>query len=327
MNTVQPSPRPTELHILVGPNTVDEIDQRRLADCFPQVRFTFAATADDAHAAAPSADVAFSKPVDFLAAAPNLRWLQAGTAGVDRALAILKGRDVLITNARGAHGIPMAENVLTMALCFATRMHRFIRTQPQHARISRQVIAEKWELHGQTILILGLGDIGGTLAQKASALGLHVLGIRRSGQPHPHCAAVYTPDRLPDVLPLADHVACCLPLTGETRAIIAERELRLMKPTAHVYNVGRGASIEGKALRRALSEGWIAGAGLDCVDPTDTPAPDDPIWDMDNVILSQHSSGSSPYNSRRIADIFADNLHRYLEGRPLTNLVDPTLGY
>jgi len=324
--TVSPT-HSTPLHVLVGPNTIDETDQRRLAGLFPDLRFTFAANPEEALAAAPSAEIVFSKPVDFVTTAPDLRWLQAGTAGVDRALAVLKDRNVPLTNARGAHGIPMAENVLTMALCFATRMHRFIRTQPQHARISREVIAEKWELDGQTMLILGLGDIGGTLAQKASDLGLHVLGVRRSSQPHSHCAAVYTPDRLHEVLPLADHVACCLPLTGETRAIISEPELRLMKATAHVYNVGRGASIEGTALRRALSEGWIAGAGLDCVDPTDTPAPDDPIWDMDNVILSQHSSGSSPYNSRRITDIFADNLHRYLEGRPLTNVVDRELGY
>jgi phosphoglycerate dehydrogenase-like enzyme len=138
---------------------------------------------------------------------------------------------------------------------------------------------------------------------------------------------VYTPDRLHEALPLADHVALCLPLTGETRAVIGEAELRLMKRSAHVYNVGRGASLEGKALRRALAEGWIAGAGLDCVDPSDVPADDDPLWGMENVILSHHTSGSSPSNSRRITEIFAGNLRRFLAREELVNVVTRERGY
>jgi phosphoglycerate dehydrogenase-like enzyme len=264
---------------------------------------------------------------EAVAAARHLRWFQAGTAGVERILRLLEGREVIVTNARGAHGIPMAENVLAMALCFATRLHLFLRTQRARGRLGRRVIAEKWELHGQTMLVLGLGDVGGTLAQKASALGMHVLGVRRSGRAHPHCQAVYPPHRLAEALPLADHVAVCLPLTDQTRAILGEPELRLMKRTAHLYNVGRGASIEGGALRRALAEGWIAGAGLDCVDPADVPADDDPLWDMENVILSHHTSGSSPYNSHRITDIFMENLRRYLAGQPLENVVNRRHGY
>ncbi len=314
--------------VLVGAATIEEAERRWLAAEFADVRFAFA---EDGRAEAEGGyEVIFSKGVDaaVIEASPELRWYQAGTAGVERVLKALEERPgVMVTNARGAHGIPMAENILTMALCFATRMHRLIRTQPQKARIGREVIKEKWELHGQTMLVLGLGDIGGTLAEKAMALGMRVLGVRRSGAAHPGCEAVYTPQRLQEALPEADHVALCLPLTGETRAIIGERELRLMKPTAHVYNVGRGASLEGKALRRALAEGWIAGAGLDCVDPTDVPADDDVLWEMDEVILSHHTSGSSPYNSRRIAEIFGGNLRSYLSGTALANVVSREKGY
>lgn len=91
--------------------------------------------------------------------------------------------------------------------------------------------------------------------------------------------------------------------------------------------MGRGAVVDGAALRRALRDGWIAGAGLDCVAPADIPAADDPLWQMDNVILGQHTSGNSPYNSRRITAIFMDNLTRYLDGRPLQNRIDPDAGY
>ncbi|HET7771529.1 MAG TPA: D-2-hydroxyacid dehydrogenase [Chloroflexota bacterium] len=318
----------SQLRVLIGAEPIEEQDRERIRAAFPDVRFTFAESAAEAPAAAPEAEVVFSKSTEALAAAPRLRWFQAGTAGVDRALKVLEGRpEVVLTNARGAHGIPMAENILTMALCFATRMHRLIRTQPQKAKIGREVIAEKWELDGQTMLVLGLGDIGGTLAHKAKALGMRVIGVRRSGEPHPDCERVVTPDRLHEALPEADHVACCLPLTGETRAIIGEPELRLMKRSAHIYNVGRGASIEGVAMRRALTDGWIAGAGLDCVDPTDVPADDDVLWAMENVILSHHTSGSSPYNSRRITDIFLENLGRYVRGEPLMNVVRRELGY
>jgi phosphoglycerate dehydrogenase-like enzyme len=324
------SGRAESLRVLVGADAIEPADRERLRRLFPHVSFTFAATAEEWLAAAPRAEVLFTKglPLEALAAATHLRWVQAGTAGVDWWLRSGLGeRDVILTNARGAHGIPMAEQVLAMALCFATRLHLLIRGQPQRRKLARRVIEEKWELHGQTMLVLGLGDVGGTLAEKARALGMHVLGVRRSLAPHPACVAIYPPERLHEALPLADHVAVCLPLTPETAGIIGEAELRLMKPTACIYNVGRGATIDGAALRRALAEGWIAGAGLDCVAPSDTPADGDPLWEMENVILGLHTSGSSPSNSRRITDLFAENLRRYLAGEPLLNVVDKQRGY
>jgi phosphoglycerate dehydrogenase-like enzyme len=320
------------IHVLVEGGSVAPPDRLRLVTDFPGIHFTFADTKEEMVRAAPAAEVIFGKGItrDLLAAATRLRWVQAGTAGVDGLIRQgIREYDVRLTNARGAHGIPMAENILTMALCFATRMHLMVTTPTQRERVNprARVLREKRELHGQTMLVLGLGDIGGTLAVKAARLGMRVLGIRRSGSPAEGCEYVYTPDHLHAVLPEADHVALCLPLTEETAAIVGEPELRLMKPTAYIYNVGRGASIDPVALRRALAEKWIAGAGLDCVAPVDTPADDDPLWDMEEVILSMHTSGHSPYNSRRITDIFAENLRAFVEGRPLNNVVDPAIGY
>lgn len=318
------------VNVLVGGESIEPADRVRMLEAYPQVRFTFAETREALAGHAPEAEIIFAKGVgkEILDAAGTLRWIQAGTAGVDALMrAGIRQREVVLTNARGAHGIPMAENVLTMALCFATCMHLMIRTQPQRSKLGRRVLREKQELHGQTMLVIGLGDIGGTLAQKAQALGMRVLGLRRSQRPFQYCETLYTPRQLMEALPQADHVALCLPLTEETTAIIGEPELRAMRSTAHIYNVGRGAAIDGASLRRALSEGWIAGAGLDCVAPSDTPAADDPLWEMENVILSLHTSGHSPYNSQRITDIFLDNLGRYLSGAPLVNVVDKTLGY
>jgi phosphoglycerate dehydrogenase-like enzyme len=136
----------------------------------------------------------------------------------------------------------------------------------------------------------------------------------------------FGPDELRQAIPTADHVALCLPLTDETRGLISTPELRAFKPSAYIYNVGRGASIDAAALKRALQEGWIAGAGLDVTDPE--PLPDDSyLWEMPNVILSQHTSGNSPFNADRITSIFVRNLDRYLAGEPLTNQVKKERGY
>jgi phosphoglycerate dehydrogenase-like enzyme len=117
-------------------------------------------------------------------------------------------------------------------------------------------------------------------------------------------AQLYTREQLELALGEADHVALCLPLTEETHHLIGERELRAMRRTAYIYNVGRGASIDETALVRALHAGTIAGAGLDVTDPEPVP-PASPLWAMPNVILSQHTSGMSPHNADRVTELFA----------------------
>jgi len=225
--------------------------------------------------------------------------VQAGTAGVDRLLTGLAGRDVLLTNASGAHGVPMAELVLGMMLSFAAGLHTAIRAPADYHAPRGQILREKFELEGQSLCVLGLGDIGGMLARKAQALGMRVIGVRRGTDPFPYVDAQVTTDRLLDVLPQADHLALCLPLTSETVGIVGAAELAVMKPSAYIYNVGRGSSIDPDALIEALQAGRIAGAGLDVTDPEPLPV-DSPLWAMPNVVLSRHTSGSSPFNADRI---------------------------
>jgi phosphoglycerate dehydrogenase-like enzyme len=316
-------------HIVLVGEDVGEANLARMREAYPQVEFRYCTTAEAFLREVTDVDIVFAKsfPPELLGRAKRLRWVQAGTAGVGHLLSMgLAERDILLTNASGAHGVPIAEMIIAMMLAFATRLHTLLRTQKPDERTRDRVIREKFELDGQTLCVLGLGDIGGTLARKAKGLGMQVLGVRRSRERFPGLDGQYTPGQLLSALRQADQVALCLPLTAETRHIIAERELRAMKPAAYIYNVGRGPSIEPRALERALTEGWIAGAGLDVTDPEPLP-PDSPLWHLPNVILSQHSSGSSPLNSDRITSILLENLGRYLHGEPLVNLVDTELGY
>jgi phosphoglycerate dehydrogenase-like enzyme len=317
-----------ELVVLIGED-VGQDNLTRMRVAYPDVQFLFCPDEDDFIAAAPRAQIIFTKslPAEAIQRASQLLWVQAGTAGVNHLLdSGLAERDVLLTNASGAHGVPMAELILGMMLAFATGLNTLIRAQREHAWISEEVRTKKFELEGQTLCVLGLGDIGGTLARKARNLGMHVLGVRRSARQFPDVDEQYGPDQLLEIFPRADHVALCLPLTSETEGIVSEGELRAMRPSAYIYNVGRGPSIDREALLRALSEGWIAGAGLDVTDPSPL-SEDSPLWDAPNVILSQHTSGSSPYNADRITSIFMENLGRYLRGEPLMNVVDVELGY
>jgi D-2-hydroxyacid dehydrogenase (NADP+) len=314
--------------VLIGED-IGHANLARLQQAHSDLEFRFCPEPSAFIANAADVEVIFSKqfPADTLAVAQQLRWVQAGTAGVNHILAAGIGEhEILLTNARGAHGVPMSEQILAMMFAFAIRLPTLLQAQGEHRQVAAQVIREKFELEGQTLCVIGLGDIGGALAQKAKRLGMRVLGVRRTVRPFADLNAQYTPDQLHLALPQADHVALCLPLTAATTAIVSEAELRAMKASAYIYNVGRGAAIEPTALLRALQAGWSAGAGLDVTDPEPLPA-NSPLWDMSNVILCQHTSGSSPYNADRITDIFLDNLGRYQRGEVLHNRVDKEQGY
>lgn len=316
------------LRVLIGED-VGERNVERLRDRFPDVAFIFAPTPDGVIARAPEVPIIFTKnlPRAAIERAKELVWVQAGIAGVDGLLANgMREHPAVLTCARGAHGIPMAEHILAMMFALANRVPLLVQAQPERKRVGGRARLEKWELDGQTIVVAGLGDVGGTLARKARALGMRVLGVRRGGEPFPGLDGVYSPDEFAAILPDADHVALCLPGTAETRHFLGAREIASLKPTTCVYNVGRGSALDQDALIDALRGGRLGGAGLDVTTPE--PLPDDsPLWDMPNVILGQHSSGHSPFNHDRITDIFADNLARYREGAPLVNVVDKERGY
>jgi phosphoglycerate dehydrogenase-like enzyme len=267
-------------------------------------------------------------PHDLLPQARRLRWLQEWGAGVDWLLRQPEAAelDFTLTNASGVHAIPISEQIIGYLLAFARQLPQAIRAQERRAWKSPGR-KQLFELAGKTMLLIGVGAIGARTAAIAAALGMHVLGIRRNPDGQlPGVEAMYGPDRLHDLLPEADCVVLTVPLSRETQGMIGERELRAMKPTCYLINIGRGGTIDESALVRALSEGWIAGAGLDVFEQEPLPETS-PLWQLDNVIVTAHYAGMTPEYDERALAIFLDNLGRYRAGEPLRNVVDKAAGY
>ncbi len=267
-------------------------------------------------------------PHTLLPQMPRLRWFQQWGAGADWLLQHpeLAERDLIITNVSGIHAIPISEHILALLLALARRIPDAVHAQRAHIW-QRQPMGEVFELAGKTMVIVGVGDIGARTAQIASAMEMHVIGVRRHPErPVPGVERMVGPSQLAEVLPEADFLVLTVPLTPETEHLIGEKALRLLKPSCILVNIGRGRTVDQAALVRALQEGRLGGAGLDVTDPEPLP-PDSPLWDMPNVLITAHYAGRTPAYNARAMEIFMDNLARYTSGRPLRNVVDKRLGY
>ena len=254
---------------------------------------------------------------------PSLRWVQVCSAGFSDNITpeILDGR-VTLTNATGLHTVPIAESVLGAMLAHAKNLR--LRRRDQDARAWRRL--DNDELHGRTVLIIGLGSIGGTVARLCKAFGMGVIGTRRRAAPVEGVDRVFPAGALASALPEADYVVIAAPHTRETEGLLGPREIARMKPTAYLVNVGRGRVVDEGALVSALASGKMAGAYLDAF--VEEPLPvDHPLWGLPNVTIVPHDSHSSPFIGDRMVAIFCENLERYAAGEPLANVCDPTRGY
>ena len=326
----EPDAPTTKLETVVVNVALEAEHVQRLREAFPDLTITIVEGELRPEAVADADAIVASRfSADVLAAAPRLRWLQTSGAGVDRwPLAELAAREVIVTNASGIHAINMSEHVLAMMLAFARQLPRFARAQ-QAAHWGDDTIREHlFELSGQTVLVVGLGDVGLGVAARARCLGMHVLGSRRrSDQPQPsEVDEVMPTDRLADALGRADHVVVTVPLTEQTRGLIDAGMIAAMRPGAYLYNVGRGGTIDTDAVISALNDGRLGGAGLDVTDPEPLPA-DSPLWSMPNVIITAHTSGATPRYWDRGVALVEDNIRRFQAGEPLRNVVDVAAGY
>lgn len=258
------------------------------------------------------------------ASARSLKWIHNTGAGVEHLMPLewLPARTIL-TNNRGIHRDKTGESAMMAVLMLNNRMPELMISQR----------ARRWEplftppVAGRTLLIVGVGNMGGAAARVAKKMGMKVLGVRRSGGTHPAVDEMAKPQKLLKLLPRADFVLVTLPVTPATRHILAARELDAMKPGAGLINFGRAAVVDYEALRVRLESGRIGGAVLDVFDPEPLP-PDSPLWTTRNLVVTPHctSDDLEAYIPKTL-DLFFENLDRLLSGKKLKNLVDRKLWY
>ena len=300
---------------------------------FPQLRILVARTEQAFVAELPSAEILVVmkiKPEHF-ALCRKLRWIHSPMAGVTSLLLPeLVSSDVIVTNGRTVHSVPVAEQTLAILLALARRLPACFRFQAAHywgQDDSWLPGTTPFELHGKTLGMVGLGAIGQELVPRAKALGMRVIAVRRD--PANKAAMVdrvYSPGQLHDMLAEADFVVLAAPDTPEMIRLIGAAELKQMKPTAYLINVARGTLVDTEALVKALEAGEIAGAGLDVTDPEPLP-PDHPLWKLPNALITPHLGGASDRFWERETALLRENLRRYLAGQPLLNPVDKRRGY
>ncbi len=256
-----------------------------------------------------------------LAEAGELRWLHTSSAGTDRVFyQRLRALDqgVRISNSSGS-AEPIAQTAIGGLLSLARGFPAW--AEGQRAHEWRPHEGQTPELRGQTIVVVGLGAIGGHIARLAQALGLHVIGVRRSPRRDDDSVdELVTPQEFASVLPRADWLALTVPLTDDTRGLIDASAFAALPPGARLLNVARGEVIDEPAMIAALRSGALAGAYLDVFAEEPLP-PSSPLWDLPNVIVTPHNSASSTGNVARALDIFLRNLERWVRDEPLENEV------
>lgn len=268
-------------------------------------------------------------PLEDIQKAEDLRWVQMTQAGTDR-YTCHDGfpADVILTNASGAFGVTISEYVMGAVLSLYRRFPVY--SDNMKHSLWQDAGAER-TLFGETVLILGTGDIGSNIAKRMKPFGVKIIGVKRTkSAPSEYFDEFHTIDELDTLLPCADIVIGCVPNTPLTDGLLNEKRLRLMKQNSLLVNVGRGTLIDEAALIKVMSEGHLYGAVLDVFEEEPLPA-DSPLWKLPNVMITPHISGKgfshSPATERMIWDIAAENLSRFLNGEPLIHTVDIKKGY
>jgi phosphoglycerate dehydrogenase-like enzyme len=257
-------------------------------------------------------------------AAPKMRWYHSVGAGVEDLVGVpeFRTRGITLTNNSGSYDIQIAEHAIAFILAGAKRLHVYRDQQSKRDwKDHRQD-----EIRGATLVVYGLGSIGAEIGRLGAALGMRVIGVRRRIAPAPGVDLIVSPDSLAEVAAEADYLAVAAPLTAATRGAISREVIGRMKKTAWIVNIARGAIVDEDALVDALREGRLGGAGLDAFSTEPLPA-DHPLWTLENVIISPHSSNSSPHVRERTVALFKENLRRFKSGAELLNRVDLEAGY
>ena len=284
---------------------------------------------EEAKACVQDCEILYAHSPDLLRAAPaTLKWYCCSFAGVDpycKDPAIFANPDCILTNSN-VYGVTIAEHVVMVTLMLLRRM-------PEYEEVVRN---RSWSnqlpirsIRDNEFTILGTGNIGVNVADRMRGMGAaKIIGLSRSGRPHPAFDEVHPIADLDKVLPDTKILVMALPGTAETIHILNRERIALLPKDAYIINVGRGTAIEQEPLIEALNEGRIAGAALDVMDPEPLPH-DHPLWSAKNLILTPHVSGNMTlgYTCDTSVAMFCEDLKNYAAGKPLNGFVDRTKGY
>jgi phosphoglycerate dehydrogenase-like enzyme len=258
---------------------------------------------------------------EILRHAPRLAWVHGHSAGADRPIyPELRSRGVTVTTSSGANAEAVAQMILTGVLALSRRLPELMDAQRRHAWEPLLGPRAPRDLAGQTVLIVGLGPIGQEAARLLKMLRMQVIGVRRSEAATPHCDRVLPFDRLDEALPLVDWVILACPLTEQTRGLLDAARIALLPVGARVINVSRGEVAVERELAAALASGALGGAFLDVFE-VEPLAPQSPLWDLPNVMISPHTAGQTSGHYAAVGELFLDNLARWRSGQPLRNLM------
>lgn len=294
----------------------------------PRQQERFRALIDSADVLYGIPDVRPAELTRTVRANPRLRWVQAMAAGAGSTVKAARLtsdelRRVTFTTGAGVHARPLAEFALFGLLAGAKDLPRLFSQQSRREWPGRRPMGQLCE---QTVLIVGMGGIGREVARMATALGARVLGINRSPVTVDGVEMIGAPDSLTELAGTADAIVNTLPGTDETHGLISAKVLANLRPGATVVSVGRGTVMDEQALVDALRTGQVGFAALDVFAVEPLPS-DSPLWDLPNVLISPHTAANSPFEERRLAELFLDNAGRYLDGTPLRNVMDTVAFY
>lgn len=273
----------------------------------------------------------FGVPRRAFLQASALRWIHSGASGVGASLfPELVESDVVLTNSAGLHAEPLGDHALALMLHFSRGLDVAAagkaRREWRHTELAG-TDSPLVELAGRTLGVVGYGGIGSAVGRRGAALGMRVVGVRRNSvEAPPEVECMWDTRGLAELLGQSHYVVLTLPETSETRGLLGESLLALMRPDAVLINLSRGGIVEETALARALASGRLRGAGLDVFEQEPLPS-DSPLWDLENVVITPHAGAVSPRYWERETALLLDNLRRYLDGRSLVNVVDKQRGY
>jgi len=263
-------------------------------------------------------------------AGKNLKWVQVMSAGVERVLFLsggddLRNSDIIVTNNKIVQGPEIADHAMGMLLALSRDLVSFWANKQSETWQPRPY--HGIELNGRDAVIVGVGGIGSQIAIRAWACGMSVIGVDPEEKPFsPFVKKIVKPDQLDSVLPEADVVFMSAPLTRESRHMMGAKQFELMKKGSYFIAVSRGGTYDMNSLVKALDEKRLAGAGVDVMEPEPLPK-GHPLWKFPNAIITPHIAGRSDKDNARMVGTAKENLARFLDGRPLLNVVNKQKGY